>query len=52
MSTSGMLRHVALVRFDVSEKLCASIIRVAKIGKPGKILIVTSDRSTLRRNAI
>jgi hypothetical protein len=28
MASSGMLRHVALVRTDVSEELSASIIRV------------------------
>jgi hypothetical protein len=34
MASSGMLRHVALVRTDVSEELSASIIRVT-IGEPG-----------------
>jgi hypothetical protein len=33
MSSSGMLRHVALVRTDVSEECGASIIRVTRIGK-------------------
>jgi hypothetical protein len=32
MLSSGMLRRVALVRTDVSEKLSASFIRVARIG--------------------
>jgi hypothetical protein len=42
-----MLRHVALVRTDVSEELSASIIRVTRIGELGT-LAVTSNRRTLR----
>jgi hypothetical protein len=33
MASSGMLRHVALVRTDVSEELSSSIIRVTRIGE-------------------
>jgi hypothetical protein len=33
MVSSGMLRHVVLVRTDVSEELSASFIRVTKIGE-------------------
>jgi hypothetical protein len=44
-----MLRRVALVRTEVSTELSASIIRVTKIGEIG-MLVVTSNRSTLRRN--
>jgi hypothetical protein len=33
MASSGMLRHVALVRTDVSEEFSASIIRVKRIGE-------------------
>jgi hypothetical protein len=51
MASSGMLRHVALVRTDVSEELNASIIRVARIGVLGT-LAVTSNRRILRRNTL
>jgi hypothetical protein len=33
MVSSGMLRHVTLVRTDVSEELSASFIRVTRIGE-------------------
>jgi hypothetical protein len=49
MASSGMLRHVALVRTDVSEELSASIMRVTRISELGA-LAVTSNRRTLRRN--
>jgi hypothetical protein len=35
MTSSEMLRRVALVRTDVSEKLSASFIRVTRIGELG-----------------
>jgi hypothetical protein len=41
-----MLRHVALVRTDVSEELSASFIRVTRIGELGTTLAVTSNRRT------
>jgi hypothetical protein len=44
-----MLRRVALVRTDASQKLNASFIRVTRIGKVGT-LAVTSNRCTLQRN--
>jgi hypothetical protein len=50
MASFGMLRHVALVRTDVSEERSASIIRVTRIGELGTTLAVTSNRRTLRRN--
>jgi hypothetical protein len=45
MSSSWMLRRVAIVRTYVSEELSASIIRVKRIGELGKTLAVT--RNTL-----
>jgi hypothetical protein len=44
-----MLRHVTLVRTDVSEELSASIIRVTRIGELGTTLAVTNNRRTLRQ---
>jgi hypothetical protein len=51
MASSGMLRHVALVRTGVSEELSASFIRVTIIGELGTTL-ATSNRRTLRRNLV
>jgi hypothetical protein len=36
-----MLRHVALVRNDVSDELSASFIRVTRIGELGTTLLTT-----------
>jgi hypothetical protein len=47
-----MLRHVALVKTDVSEELSASFIRVTRIGELGTTLAVTSNRRTLRADYI
>jgi hypothetical protein len=47
MTSSGMLRRVALVRTDVSEKLSASIIRVTRIGELGTMLAATGHRRLL-----
>jgi hypothetical protein len=52
MASSGMFRRVALVRTDVSAEPSASFIRVTRIGELGKILAVTSNRRTLRRNTL
>jgi hypothetical protein len=46
MASSGMLRHVALVRTDVSEERSTSFIRVTRIGKLGTTLAVTGNRRT------
>jgi hypothetical protein len=46
MTSSGMLRRVALVRTDVSEELSASFINVTRIGELGTTLTVTSNRRT------
>jgi hypothetical protein len=46
MASSRLLRRVALVRTDVSEELSASFIRVTRIGEPGTMLAVTSNRGT------
>jgi hypothetical protein len=43
MASSGMLRHVVVVRTDFSEELSASIIRVTRIGELGTMLAVTSN---------
>jgi hypothetical protein len=51
MASSVMLRHVALVRTDVSEELSASFIRVARIGELGTTVAVTNKRRTLQRNS-
>jgi DNA-binding TFAR19-related protein (PDSD5 family) len=48
MATSGMLRHVALVRTDVSEDLSASFIRVIRIGEIRTTLAVTGNRRMQR----
>jgi hypothetical protein len=48
MVSTGMLRHVAIVRTDVSEELSASFIRVTKIGELEITLAETSNRRTLR----
>jgi hypothetical protein len=46
-----MLCHVALVRSNDSEKCITPIIRVTRIGILGTMFAVTSNQSTLWRNA-
>jgi hypothetical protein len=38
----GMLRHVAVVKTDVSEKRSASIIRVTRISELGKLAVTNN----------
>jgi tRNA A37 threonylcarbamoyladenosine dehydratase len=49
MASSGMLRRVALVRTDVSEKLSASLIRVTRIGELGTLAITSNLRTSVRQ---
>jgi hypothetical protein len=48
MPSSGMLRRVALVKTDVSEKFSASFIRVTTISELVTTLAVTNNRRKLR----
>jgi hypothetical protein len=48
MSSSGMLRRVALVRTVILEEVSASFIRVTRMGELGTTLAVTSNRRMLR----
>jgi hypothetical protein len=50
--SSGMLRHVVVARTEVSEERVVSIISVTRIVELETILTVTSNRSTLLRNAV
>jgi hypothetical protein len=52
MSSSGMLRRVALVRTDVSEEPGASFIRVTRIGELGTTQAASSNRRTLVRRLL
>jgi hypothetical protein len=45
MTSSGILRRVALVRTDVSEELSASIIRLTRIDELETTLALTSTDS-------
>jgi hypothetical protein len=49
MASSGMLRHVALVRTDIEEELSASFIRVPRISELGTTLAVTDNRHSVRQ---
>jgi hypothetical protein len=47
MAYSAMYRCVALVRFDVSQGLSASIIRVTRIGELGTLAVTSNLRRLL-----
>jgi hypothetical protein len=47
MPSSGMLRHVALIRIEGLEEHSASIIRVMRIGELGTTLAVFSSQLAL-----
>jgi hypothetical protein len=49
MASSGMLRHVDLVRTDISEELSTSFIRVTRIGEPRTTLVIPSNRRSGHR---
>jgi hypothetical protein len=46
MPSSGLSRHVPLVRIDVSEERISSIIRVEKIGELGTTMKMTRSSET------
>jgi hypothetical protein len=45
MTSSEMLRHVGLVRTDVSAELSDSIIRVIRIGELGTLAVTSNTDS-------
>jgi hypothetical protein len=52
MSSSGMLRRVALVRTDVSEELSASIMRLTRIGELGTLAVTKIERTLQRSTSV
>jgi hypothetical protein len=48
MLSSGILHRVALERIDVSKESITSILGVTTIDEIGTVLVVTSNRHTLR----
>jgi hypothetical protein len=50
MVSSGMLRHLALVKTDVSVELSVSIIRVTRIGELGTLVVTTNRRRLCARS--
>jgi hypothetical protein len=52
MVSSGMLRHVDLVRTYVSEEFSSSFIRVTRIGELRTTLAVTSNRRTVTASVV
>jgi hypothetical protein len=45
MPSSGMLHRVAVIRIDISEELCASIIRVKRIYELGTLAVTSNQRA-------
>jgi hypothetical protein len=52
MPSSGVLRRVALVRTDFSQKYIATIIRVTRVGEQGTTFAVTRNGNTLQRSVV
>jgi hypothetical protein len=52
MAYSGILRHVALVRTDVSEEISASIIRVTRIGELGTSVLTRATQRNIPEDGI
>jgi hypothetical protein len=52
MTSSGMLRRVALGRTGVSKESIETIIRLIRIGEVGTTLPVTINGRTLRRSTV
>jgi hypothetical protein len=52
MASSGMLRHVALVRTDVSEELSASFISVTRVNELVHLVFLHSVRLLLVRASV
>jgi hypothetical protein len=52
MPSSGMLRHVALVRKDILEQYITSIIRVPLVSELGTMLSLTSNQSMLQKKIV
>jgi hypothetical protein len=52
MPSSGMLRHVALVRTNVSEELSASIIRLTRLGELGTTYLCSVRQLLVTANVV
>jgi hypothetical protein len=52
MKSSRILSRLAIVRTNLSEECTASIVRMKRISPLEITLAVTSNRSTLQKNAV
>jgi hypothetical protein len=52
MASSGMLRHMACVRTDLSEELSASLIRVTRIVELGTLAVTSNRRISSQRASV